>query len=247
MAVVPELPATVLRPFDSTGRGEQVAQRLADAIALGLLRDGQRLPSEAQLAASLAVAVTTVREGLALLREDGLLRTERGRRGGSFVVAPPEATSAVLERRLAAVSLAQLRDLSDHLAIVLGGAARLAAARAEGTDHAQLRSALAAAAAADGSGAFSRAATRLHSDLAAAGQSAMLTRAVIAVQGELAPLLALAYDGPTLRTAAVRRLQAILDHVEAADADRARSAAEDHVMTLFELVRARRAGRRAPR
>lgn len=236
----------VFEPLERSGRGELVAQRLADAIALGLVGDGERLPSEQELAAALGVALATVREGLAMLRDDGLLRTQRGRGGGSFVVAPAQTAVHVLERRLQAVSVGRLRDLCDHQAVVLGGAARLAARRAEPVDVTALRAALDHAAEAPGAGAFSRAATRLHTDLAAAAQSAQLTRACVGIEGELAPLLALAYDGDGLRTAAVRRLGAVLDHLRDAAPDDARDAMEDHVMTLFETVRARRAVRPLP-
>ena len=69
------------------GRAEQVAQRLTDGIVLGVLDPGERLPSEPELARRFGVALITVREGLGILREAGLVETRRGREGGSFVVA----------------------------------------------------------------------------------------------------------------------------------------------------------------
>src|SRR3954469_5986810 len=69
------------------GRSEQVAQRLTDAIILGVLAAGERLPSEPELARRFGVALITVREGLGILRASGLVVTRRGREGGSFVTA----------------------------------------------------------------------------------------------------------------------------------------------------------------
>ncbi len=63
-------------------------QRITEAIHLGLLDDGERLPVEVDLAAQFGVAPMTVREALATLREQELVETRRGRSGGSFVRRP---------------------------------------------------------------------------------------------------------------------------------------------------------------
>jgi DNA-binding GntR family transcriptional regulator len=70
---------------DAGGRREAVARRLGGAIALGLLGDGEQLPSEQELATSLNVSTVTLRDALADLRQKGLVETRRGRGGGSFV------------------------------------------------------------------------------------------------------------------------------------------------------------------
>ena len=45
--------SVVFAPLDGTGRAELVEQRLTDAIVSGVLRDGERLPSESELSRSL--------------------------------------------------------------------------------------------------------------------------------------------------------------------------------------------------
>ena len=65
--------AVVFSPLDATGRAELVEQRLTDAIVAGVLRDGERLPSESELAKSLGVAVVTAREALEGMRDKGLV------------------------------------------------------------------------------------------------------------------------------------------------------------------------------
>ena len=65
-----------------------------------LLPDGSPLPAESDLADRLGVATTTVREALSTLRAEGLIRTRRGRRGGSFVCAPADGGRAALLERL---------------------------------------------------------------------------------------------------------------------------------------------------
>ena len=85
---------TVFAPLDEGGRAGTVARRLAQAITLGLLLDGERLPAETQLASQFGVSPVTLREALAELREAGLVETRRGRRGGSFIHAPDGAQAA---------------------------------------------------------------------------------------------------------------------------------------------------------
>ena len=77
--------AAIFAPLDGAGRAELVLQRLTDAIMLGVLHDGERLPSEAELARQLGVATVTAREALEILRRNKLVHTKRGRDGGSFV------------------------------------------------------------------------------------------------------------------------------------------------------------------
>ena len=63
----------VFAPLDDGAvRSDAVVRRLAGAIALGLIADGEQLPPEAELATSLRVAVVTLREALADLRRRGL-------------------------------------------------------------------------------------------------------------------------------------------------------------------------------
>ncbi|MDA8116685.1 MAG: GntR family transcriptional regulator [Actinomycetota bacterium] len=114
---------------DSAGRVEMAVRRLSEAIRLGLLLDGERLPAEATLAEQMGVATVTLREALALLREQGMIETRRGRRGGNFVTSPRNQ-AAGLYARLNEFSTEALRDLGDHRSAVAGTAAKLAAERA---------------------------------------------------------------------------------------------------------------------
>ncbi|WP_460444723.1 GntR family transcriptional regulator, partial [Angustibacter aerolatus] len=119
----PRVRAAVFSPLDGASRSAAVTRRLTDAIALGMLPDDAQLPSEVELAERLGVSTVTVREALTALREQGLVRTRRGRGGGSFVTAPDEAASAVLHARLRALPLDDLRDLADHYAAIGGACA----------------------------------------------------------------------------------------------------------------------------
>ncbi len=82
---------TVFEPIDTPTAVNEVARRIRQAIVLGVLRDGDRLPAETELAKRIGVGVMTVRAALSELRADGLLETHRGRLGGSFVASADKA------------------------------------------------------------------------------------------------------------------------------------------------------------
>ena len=56
---------SLFAPIDAGGRAETVARRLIQAIRLGLLLDGERLPAESTLAGQFGVSPVTLREALA--------------------------------------------------------------------------------------------------------------------------------------------------------------------------------------
>ena len=67
---------------------EQVADQLLSKINSGELKPGDRLPSEAELAADFGVSRTTVREALRILATRNLIQTRKGMAGGHFIVEP---------------------------------------------------------------------------------------------------------------------------------------------------------------
>jgi len=64
---------------------EDARRRLLDQISRGQLRPGERLGAERELAQSLGVSRSTVRQALAALEGAGVVRRVPGRGGGTFV------------------------------------------------------------------------------------------------------------------------------------------------------------------
>ena len=131
--------SAIFAPLGDEGRAVRVENRLAEAIRSGVLADGERLPSEPELAAMLGVATVTAREALVALRAQGLVTTTRGRGGGSFVTQPAPSGPAELSSRLASMSRVELRDRGTIYGVILAGCAELAAERADATDIEGLR------------------------------------------------------------------------------------------------------------
>jgi len=63
----------------------QIEAQIGNAITLGRLAVGARLPSEAELASQFGVSRNTVREALRSLETRGLITKKPGAQGGSFV------------------------------------------------------------------------------------------------------------------------------------------------------------------
>lgn len=233
---------------DSWGRGEAVARRLGGAIALGLIEDGEQLPSEQELATSLNVSTVTLREALADLRAKGLVETRRGRSGGSFVRVSQTALAGLSRDRLAEVGVSDLRELGDLHAAVAGTAARLAAERASTTEIERLHDLAGRLADARDEPGLRRLVGRFHIELAAAAQSVRLTMLEIELQGELAQLAWLRPRRAPAELAAGRLV--VAEAVARRRGDRARrlveeQVAEDTRLLVDDHIALTRAGRAA--
>lgn len=116
-------------PLVHQSRSEKITDRLVTAIAIGEYLPGSRLPPERDLAASLGVGRMTVRAAIAALVERGLLETQRGRGGGSFVREQWTPSSLAPVHRTLTGRLDVLRDTLDAVGWLHGTIARAAALR----------------------------------------------------------------------------------------------------------------------
>jgi GntR family transcriptional regulator, transcriptional repressor for pyruvate dehydrogenase complex len=104
----------------------EISRRIEEAIRIGRYKPGERLPTEAALASSFGVSRNVVREAIARLRSDGLVRSRQGL--GAFV----EELRQEIGFRIAPDSLGEpvaLRHLYELRLEVEAGAAALAAIR----------------------------------------------------------------------------------------------------------------------
>lgn len=226
--------AAVFAPIAGGGRAELVTRRLSDAIDLGLLSAGEKLPSEAAMARQFGVATVTAREALEALRERGLVETRRGRDGGSFVI-DTGSRAARIARRVARLSRVELRDMGVHYAAIAGAAAELAADRATDDDIRRLRETVEAVDPADetstrrGEGTF-----RL--EVAALSQSARLVREELRLQAEFAPLLWWCLRDGAERTASRTAHLEVVAAIEAVDGEGARRSTVAHIGGAIEWL-----------
>jgi DNA-binding FadR family transcriptional regulator len=127
---------TVFTPLRHGSAVADTVARLGQAIGMGLLQPGDRLPPEERLADELGISPVTLRSALGILRSAGLIETRRGRAGGTFVRRA--ASTAGLPVESGVPGERELRELADERRVVEGGVAELAAARASAEQLAEL-------------------------------------------------------------------------------------------------------------
>lgn len=181
----------LLRPVRDRNMFEETVERLAQAIRLGVVEPGERLPPERELAARLNVSRMTLREAIKALQQAGYVESRRGRTGGTVVIYDRRRRRARSPKRiLRALGRAEIEDALAFRSVVEPGAAELAAGRPLGEDDRhRLRAALAAA---TGPGPAERrvADSRLHVLIGELAGSPSLAAGVADVQGRLDDLLA---------------------------------------------------------
>jgi DNA-binding FadR family transcriptional regulator len=225
------------RPVKAGNAFEQTVERLMQAIKLGMVSMGDRLPPERELAECLNVSRVTLREAIKALQDAGLVESRRGRLGGTFVLYDTLQRLPVDPQRAARVMGNQLLDALDFRCIVEPGAAELAAGRDLSVEE---RSGLAARLAEVRGAEPDRrrmADSRLHLAIGEASGSASVSAAVAEVQVRLDELLAAI---PVLARNIEHsddQHEAIVGAILLGDARRARAAMQEHVAGTAALLR----------
>ena len=165
--------AALFRPVRTGNAFEETVERLLSAIRLGVVRVGERLPAERDLAVKLGVARVTLREAIHALAEAGYVESRRGRYGGTFVTTPPEPSTLATR-----TPVGQLDDVLILRQVLETGAAEQAAARTLAPDERRHLSDCLAEASAASLADYRRADSRLHLAIAEVTASAALTQAL---------------------------------------------------------------------
>jgi len=125
--------------IDSTVRTfENVQNHILDRIRKGDLKSGDRLPPERELASSLGVGRSAVREALRSLEMSGILSFKRGVGGGAFVRESGSEGIEASIRSMLILGRLPLTALLEVRASLLGQCARLGAQRGNKQDFARL-------------------------------------------------------------------------------------------------------------
>ncbi|NIK62298.1 FadR/GntR family transcriptional regulator [Kribbella shirazensis] len=228
----------MFRPVRAGNPFEETVERLLQAIKLGVVVPGDRLPPERELATRLNVSRVTLREAVHALTEAGYVESRRGRYGGTFVneqLPKPRRTSA---KRLARDLAAGLDDALTLRFVLETGAAEAAASRAlTAAERDHLERCLAdtsTARLAD----YRRLDSRLHLAIAEVTGSPSLTSAMADVRMRLNELL----DAIPLLERNIQHSneqhQAVVDAILAGAPTTARQAMQEHLAGTEALLRA---------
>ena len=227
----------VLRSVRGHHAFEGCVEQLATAIRLGVYPYGAPLPTERDLAERMGVSRATLREAIAALRMADMVRTTRGRGGGTVVSYRPEAPAkggspGIADRK------EELLDSLTFRRVVEPGACYIAASRSlTASERMVLTTALAAVDHAEDSAVHRQADSRLHLAIASVTASPMTISSVTEVQAclhdmlQAIPVLEVNIEHST------RQHRAIVEAILAGEATKARRAMEQHCDDTAALLR----------
>ena len=224
----------LFRPVRAGNAFEETVERLLQAIRLGVVGAGERLPSERELAERLGVSRVTLREAIRALADAGYVESRRGRYGGTFVhdtlPGPPAPDGKV--------DAVGIEDALCLRYVLETGAAEMAAARSlSPADRRHLTGTLAEAASADLDD-YRRKDSRLHLAIAEVTASGSLTTAMADARTRVNQLLdRIPLLPPNLEHSNAQH-EAIVDAILAGDAVAARQAMAEHIEGTASLLRA---------
>lgn len=227
----------VFRPVRAGNPFEETVERLLQAIKLGVVAPGGRLPSERDLAARFNVSRVTLREAIHALADAGYVESRRGRYGGTFVAVRLPRVRRTTGRRKVAELVAGLDDALVLRVVLEEGAAAAAASRPIGEAEREHLCRCLSETSAAGPDDYRRMDSRLHLAIAETTGSPSVTSAVADARMRLnelldaIPLLERNIEHSNQQHAAV--VAAIL----AGNPEAARSAMREHLSGTAALLR----------
>lgn len=228
---------TLLTPITLRTAGERIAERIVTAIALGAFVPGQRLPTERDLAAMLAVSRATVREALQRLQASGYVISKRGRGGGTFVRTDRGTDADDMIARTLVPAWDDLTELLDFRRMVEQMIARAAAQRREESDIAQIRRAVRAYVDAADRDSSRLADHALHLAIAQATHNARLVELSAKIRREVS----LGFDAepysPQVRRRALQQHPLLAEAVIAGESEQAAHLAATHFLLTEGMLR----------
>ena len=130
--------AQALTPVESPRLSDAIANQIIGAIRDGVLKAGDRLPTEHELSQRFGVGRTSVREGLQHLRTLGIIETRKGL--GAYVATSLDGTSSMKDfTRWISTSLLAIEELMEARLSLEQLSAALAALRATSDQVQEIR------------------------------------------------------------------------------------------------------------
>lgn len=219
---------------------EHVAEEIRRRITLRLVRAGESLPSDRDLADELGVGRATVQAAIRLLEAERLVVTKRGRHGGTFVrsLHDDELARDYLLARLrrsedAIVQALTFREIVEPHAAALAASVRTPRELELIADAA----ACAASAEAEDDADFTARDNAFHLAIASASHNSFVHEAVVQVRLILNDALLARPASPVWQERTAVEHGAILRAIEAQDAGAAEAAMRAHAAWTAENVR----------
>ena len=212
---------------------EMVVRRILDMVKAGVLKAGDALPPERDLALSLNVSRPSVREAMRGLAVLGVVRTRQG--GGAYISdLGPDSLLGPLQFYLSLERM-NIRELYDARSLIESDVARRAAVNISDVDLARLETLLAAQGKTIGDPiAFRQSDFEFHEVIWIGSGNAFLKRI-----GESLNVLGLEFrkrasEKPGVLEQSLRDHRRLLDALTARDTEAAAQAAEAHMQNVYQ-------------
>ena len=218
---------------------EYVAEQIRRHIALRLIKPGEALPAERELAGMFGVGRPTIQHALRLLEAAGLVEARRGRLGGTFITHP-DGDSLAADDLIVRVmrQRKELEDLLLYRSIVEPAVARVAAATRRTADLAAMRRAIHGMAAAGSEPDYMRHDTGFHMAVARATGNAFLIRAIEEIRMRLNDAMTLLPESEAWHSRISGEHAELLEAIDRGDADAAEAVMQVHVANSEQGLRA---------
>lgn len=128
------VPVPTFRPIHTRRAFEEICERIREQLALGVLKPGDKLPPERDLAHQLGVSRNVLREALRSLEMAGVLRLLKGVKGGAFIQEGDTGRMNDVMRDMLSLGTISVRELSEARVHVLDLVVRLACVNARQVD-----------------------------------------------------------------------------------------------------------------
>ena len=229
--------AGVLRPQVKEGVAKGVVNRILDLIRTGMLRPGDRLPSERELIDILSISRPTLREALRALSMLGVVESRHG--GGAYVTDLDAKTLLAPLDFFLSLSLSNLADAFESRRIVEIEIVRKAARQASQDDLDDLRAMIAAQekVLADPVG-FRILDSRFHARLSTAARNVILERIAYGLYNMGLDIRRRATQSHALIRQSTGDHTRIVDAIVARDPERAAAEMGTHLDHIEETTRA---------
>ena len=117
---------------------DEIVRQIKDALFLGKLRTGDKLPTERELSAQFDTSRTSVREALRSLEQQSVVRVRKGASGGIFIIDVDHRPVTKSFQTLLELRKISINNIAEVRLIFEPEAARLAAERASPNDIREL-------------------------------------------------------------------------------------------------------------
>jgi GntR family transcriptional repressor for pyruvate dehydrogenase complex len=233
-----------LRPISRLSLSDGIVDQIIELISRGVLKPGERMPSEKQLCQQFAVGRTSVREALRSLSVMGILESHAG--DGTFV---SEDNSRYLEKTLQWSLLLDrkvVEDLIETRLTLESETSFLAAERARPEDLQEILAAIEGMErSANQPDRYLDFDLRFHLAIARASQNSILFQLLSMIRGYLQTWIKETLSAPPADDSELRATKSIAEHrsvlsaLEKRNAESARQAMREHILSSSADLRAR--------